>query len=370
MRNSCFQLARVALISCAAAIAIPGTATSQEVPRDFTSEVQAIFEEGGAPGMAMAIVHEGREAYAEAFGVRSIETDEAMTTDLLFHWASVTKPFVATAIVQLVEAGKIDLEASVTSYLPYFKMADDRYRAITIRQLLTHTSGMPDVSNYEWHNPVYDDGALERYVRSISHLELIAAPGERMQYSNIAFEMLGDVIAKTSGVSFEACVDAHILTPLGMDESTLLKVEARDELLVAPHAATSRGPRLRQHWPYNRMHAPSSCMISNVHEMARWAMANLNHGRLEDARILKETSYDLLWKPGSPVTNEVGLSWFLGKMQRLQTVSHGGGDQGFRTHVLLVPEHDFGIVIAFNGENAPKDAILQLALRRWLTSRP
>ena len=158
----------------------------ETLARDFTPAARAIFDEGGAPGMAVAIVHEGREVYAEAFGVRNIETGEALTTNLLFHWASVTKPFVATALVQLAEAGKVDLEAPVTEFLPYFALDDDRYREITIRQLLTHTSGMPDVDNYEWDKPHYDEGAAERYVRSLADENLIAAPGERMKYSNMA----------------------------------------------------------------------------------------------------------------------------------------------------------------------------------------
>lgn len=316
----------------------------------FHDEISGIFEKYDAPGMSVAVVHDGKTVYARAFGVKDIETGDAMTTDAQFHWASVTKPFVATAIVQLVEDGKIDLDKPVVEYLPYFKLADDRYREITVRQMLSHSSGMPDVSGYEWHKPQYDDGALERYVRSIADKELIAAPGEKTQYSNMAYEVLGDVIAKVSGVSFEEYVAANILAPLKMKDSTLLKKEVNETLLTSPHARTRNGPKVRTHWPYNRIHAPSSCMISNVNDMARWAMANLNRGELDGERILDEASYDLMWKPGSSASDVVGLSWFLREESGFQTVSHGGSDDGFRSIVMMVPAHDFGLVAVVNGD--------------------
>lgn len=109
--------------------------------------------------------------------------------------AFVSKPFLASAIKQLVEKGKINLDSTVISYLPYFKLKGESYKQITIRQMLGHVSGMPDVHDYEWDNPEYDAGALERYVHQIASNEMIAEPGEKYAYSNMAFECLGDVIA-------------------------------------------------------------------------------------------------------------------------------------------------------------------------------
>jgi CubicO group peptidase (beta-lactamase class C family) len=90
--------------------------------------------------------------------------------------------------------GKIDLDAPVVRYLPYFRMSDERYKIVTVRQMATHTSGIPDVDDYGSDKPKYDEGALERYVRSLSNLKLVFAPGEQFRYSNIAFEIMGDVI--------------------------------------------------------------------------------------------------------------------------------------------------------------------------------
>src|SRR5262245_33353633 len=112
--------------------------------------------------------------------------------------ASITKPFVATSVMQLVEKGKVDLEATVVKYLPYFRLNDERYATITVRQMLSHLSGMPDVNDYEWDKPQYDDGALERYVRSLTNQSLIAAPGGNFNYSIMSYEVRSCMIARVS----------------------------------------------------------------------------------------------------------------------------------------------------------------------------
>jgi CubicO group peptidase (beta-lactamase class C family) len=118
------------------------------------------------------------------------------------------------------------LNDPVIKHLPYFRLKDPRYKEITVRQMVTHTSGMLDVTNYHWDKPEYDDGALERYVRSLDDKTLRWAPGKEFRYSNMAFEVLGDLVAKVSGKSFEEYVAENILEPVGMKSSTLLYKKA------------------------------------------------------------------------------------------------------------------------------------------------
>src|SRR5687768_2904229 len=270
-----------------------------------------------------------------------------VTPKTLFHMASITKPFVATSIMQLVEQGKVDLDAPVVRYLPYFRIDDPRYRAITVRQMVTHTSGMPDVENYEWDKPQYDDGALERYVRSLGAQKLRWEPGTKYAYSNMAFEVLGDLVAKVSGVSFDDYVEENILKPLGMVSSSLLLKKVDPTLLAAGHRVGRDGSlAVVAHYPYNRAHTPSSNLHSNVEDMARWMSANLNRGEIGGHRILKEATYDVMWKPAAKVGNtlDVGISWFLTTIEGEQTVGHSGGDDGFRSNLILVPAKKIGIV--------------------------
>jgi len=340
--------------------------------------VADVMERFSVPGMTVAVTRGDEMVYAGAFGVTNLQTLEPMRPEHIFHMASVSKPFVATAIMQLVEAGRIDLDEPVVTYLPYFALDDERSSQITVRQMLNHTSGMPDVEDYEWDRPQYDDGAAERYVRSLASEKMIAAPGELCRYSNMAFDTLGDVIAKVSGRIFEDFVDEGILDPLGMVESSFLRTEIAEQLRTTPHV-WRLGPVVSEIYPYNRPHAPSSTLNSSVVEMTRWAIANLNRGELDGVRILSERSYDELWTPSARIsdTSQIGLSWFIGEHRGLQTISHGGGDTGYRTFLVLVPEPDLGLVIAANYDLTPmaelSKGLLDVVLgyqpempRRWI----
>ncbi len=199
------------------------------------TEIERIFQNSSCPGLAVGVVKDYQLVYAKGFGVTNLETGEEVTPRTLFHMASVTKPFVATAIMQLLEQGRLSLDDRIVDHLPYFEMKDERYTTLTIRQFLTHSSGMPNVEDYHWDEPEYDEGALERYVRSLSDRELLFEPGEQFTYSNLAFEVLGDLIAKVSGQSFADYVKEQILLPLGMDDSSILIRDVDPTLLANGH---------------------------------------------------------------------------------------------------------------------------------------
>ena len=341
---------------------------AQDNPTEIEEKVgpfiKNIMKSYELPGLAVSIVKDNKIVYAKGFGVKNLETKEPITEKSLFHMASVSKPFSATAIMQFVEKGKVDLDDPVVKYLPYFKVNDERYKEITIRQMLSHISGMPDVRDYEWDKPVYDDGAAERYVRSLTDKELIAAPGEMFAYSNMAFEVLGDLIAKVSCMSFEDYVKTNILDHLGMEESTFLKKKVSPDLATTPHVMGLK-IKVSDIYPYHRAHAPSSTLHSNVLEMCNWAMANMNRGVLGGKCILKPESYDVLWEPAklnNGETTMVGLSWFLRTYREIDTVFHSGGDVGYRTFFVMMPEKKAAAVVLSNCDFAPTGNIAIAAL--------
>jgi CubicO group peptidase (beta-lactamase class C family) len=337
----------------------------------FVQEVVASF---GLAGLAIGIVRSGELVYTQGFGVRNLDTHEPVTPRSLFHLASVSKPFVATAIVQLIEQGQIALQAPIVTYLPYFNLKDPRYKDITIQQMLSHTSGMPDTVDYHWYAPEDDEEALERYVRSLADEELIAAPGEKYAYSNIAFEVLGDVIAKVSGQPFEAYVKAHVLDPLEMHNSTFLRREVRRDLAAAPHFGAPLMV-LAGAYPYHRAHAPSSTLHSSVEEMSQWAIANLNRGRFKGKHIVQSESYRVLWQSyvqtGKEIWEEaVGLSWFLGSYRGRRVIHHGGSDPGFGSQLVVVPEEDAAVVVLANANTAAVECVTDAALDVLLGGEP
>jgi len=315
------------------------------------------------PGLAVGVVEGDRLVYARGFGVRSLAGADPVTPETFFHLASVTKPFVGTALVQLADAGKLDLDAPVTATLPHFAIDDERASAITARQMLAHISGMPDTDDYGWDKPQYDDGALERYVRSLGELRLLSDPGTRYAYSNIAYEVLGDMVAKASGVSFEEYVARDILRPLGMTHSSLLVREIDPAMLADGHVLDERGEIVVSAvFPYNREHAPSSTMYSNVRELACWAAANLAGGELAGSRIVDATSHaamlQALTVAHSEYHSSVGISWFQWPYRGRRVVAHSGGDTGFSSMFVFVPQAG---IAAFAMANTDRGLVPELA---------
>jgi CubicO group peptidase (beta-lactamase class C family) len=247
---------------------------------------------------------------------------------------------------------------------------------MTVQQMLSHTAGMPNAWEFGWHAPEYDEGALERYVRRLANLELIHAPGEEYDYSNAAFEVLGDLIAKVAGQPFETYIKQQILDPLQMHNSTFLRQEVRRELATTPHFGMPV-MTLGDTYPYHRAHAPSSTLHSNVIEMSQWAIANLNRGEFRGKRILQPESYDQLWhrfvETGETVWEEAcGLSWFFGTYGGHQLIHHGGSDPGFQAELVLIPAQGDAVIVMTNsnsgGAAAVMDATLDLLL--GLESKP
>jgi CubicO group peptidase (beta-lactamase class C family) len=345
----CFSLRALTGMAIIATSCMGRPAQAQELSSRIDAYLASQVEAMGIPGVSAAVVRDGEVAYQGAFGVRRLGGGERLTPDHVFHFASVSKPFVATAIVQLAQEGKLGLEDRVTEHLPYFRLADERYRSITIRQMLNHTSGMVDVPDYEWDSPQYDEGAAERYVREMEADGMLWAPGDGWRYSNKAFDALGDLIGKVSGLSFEDYVQENILDPIGMKGSSFIYPEIAEDLRTSGHVGTP--PRLSDVYPYNRRHAPSSTLNSSVSQMVNWMLVNLGRGELRGVRILPRESYDLLWRPSAETSAEgvrVGLSWFLSDFEGHFAVGHGGGDTGFRSYILLMPDDEVGVVIASN----------------------
>ena len=340
--------------------------------------LEEIISLWGVPGLGVGIVQEGKIIYTRYFGVQSLDTRAPVTETSVFCIASIAKIFVASAVMQLVERGLIDLDAPVAQYLPYFSLDDARYKEMTIRQMLSHTSGMPDMEESEYDelvaHPEFDEGAAERYVRGLSHLKLAAAPGERFLYSNIAYNVLGDLIAKISGQSFEDYMREHILRPAGMPTSAFSHLDVPQDRLVLPHLRTPE-MIVNPVYPYHRADAPASFLHTTVEEMCHWAITCLNGGVFNGARILSPASYDLMWTPvverGSPPFYEShGLGWVLGHFDGLKTAAHGGGGFGWTDFFFLLPEVNQAAVILCNEESSARSRFIRAVIHAMLGKEP
>jgi CubicO group peptidase (beta-lactamase class C family) len=321
---------------------------------------QTVTGSFGVAGLAIGIVR-GEQVYARGFGVKDIRTLEPVTADSLFHLASISKTFVATGIMQLVERGQLDLDSPVVHYLPDFILDDERYRQMTVRQMLSHTSGMPDTDDYGWDRPEEDDQALERYVHSLVNEKLIASAGEKFAYSNVAYEVLGLLIARCSGQSFEDYIEQSLLRPLGMNSSTFLKTQVAPEHGTTPHIVLPPTV-VSSEYPYNRAHAPSSTLHSSTRELCSWAAMNLNQGELQGRRILQAAGFEQLWHPyqqtGPDHPNEfAGLSWFIDTYRGQRRLRHDGVDVGFQSDLVMLPEQSLAVTVLSNTIPTPMNVI-------------
>lgn len=324
----------------------------------ITQFIHALLKAHQLPGLAVGVVSENRAVYAAGFGVRDLRRGNPVSEQSLFHLASISKLFVAAAVLQLVEQGRVRLEDPVIRHIPDFKLKSQACGEITIQHLLTHTAGMSDITDYHWDAPEYDSRALQRFVRSLAGDALLTPPGEVFAYSNTGFEVLGYLVARVSGTTFERYVQQHILRPCGMRASTHFRRRVPAALAVTPHLRTLT-PTVSPIYPYHRAHAPSSTLHSSAVEMNAWAIANLNRGQAATTRILEPETYAQLWRPrapthrSSPIVQSIGLGWFLGEHRGQWTASHSGGDVGFTSQFILLPEAGIGVTVLCNAVPAP-----------------
>ena len=216
-----------------------------------------------------------------------MDSGAPVTPQTIFQVAEVTYAPTALAVLKLAQEGALDLDAPITDYLPYFTMQGDGADRITARHLLMHTSGVPDSGDTAADWPTMkiqtDDEAIERFVRGMADTELLFAPGEGYEWSDLGYDILGDVVAKVAGRPFEQYMQENILQPLGMAHSTFLRDEADPALLASPHIDEVGVVKVADVVPYSRQFAAANNLHSNVEDMAQFILATINRGEVDGA---------------------------------------------------------------------------------------
>lgn len=367
------ELAALALalqVNVAGASPDPCGGVSIGAGTEMFARLDEIASANAVVGYVIGIVSEGRFVSAHAFGERELGTGQCLDTSSILHWASVSKPFVATAIMQLHERGMLDLDSPMVEILPDYRTPDARLRRITIRQLLLHTSGLPDVEDYQWDRPQYDDGALSRWVLEESPRVLLFDPGSAREYSNTGYDILGLVIQRVSGTSFEKYMERNIFAPLGMTETTFVYPDVPDRLRTVGHSGTGNRVPV-EHYPYNRRHAPSSTLNTNVTDMGRFVSALLNGGQLGETRILDARTVDEMWTPRWTVRDRplkaAAMGWVVEDHDGRRMIRHFGWDDGFRSALIVFPDERSAVFLVTNDETAPMGELLRAALGEQAT---
>lgn len=187
------------------------------------------------PGLSIGLVRNDSIIYNKGYGVRSIKTDNLVTENTIFHTASISKLFTAVATMKLIEQNVIKIDDKLVEILPELKYVDKRVENITIKNLLNHTSGLTDISNYHWDNNNQSDNSLKEFVLGLN-LKLDSDPSSEYQYSNLAYDILGHAIEQVSGSTFDDFLKDNILNKSGMYSSDFRYFKIHDSLKTSPHS--------------------------------------------------------------------------------------------------------------------------------------
>jgi CubicO group peptidase (beta-lactamase class C family) len=296
------------------------------------------------PGFALVIVKGDQIVYLKGYG-QADSSGRPVTPQTPFIIGSVTKAFTALAVMQLVEAGKVELDAPVQQYIPWFRVADPRASAqINVRQLLHQTSGLPMIRETQlWTEQ--DEGALERTVRFLETAELDFRPGQSFGYSNANYETLGLIVQTVSGQSYEDYIRQHIFAPLDMQNSFVSQEEALQHGMASGYRWWFGIP-VPVTLPYNRAELPAGYIISSAEDMAHFLIAQMNGGRYRDTSVLSADGVALTHT--GPVPNTYGMGWESVRINGRTLINHDGGTASFQCSVFFDPEERVGVFVAAN----------------------
>lgn len=317
----------------------------------------------GAPGCAAAIERDGALLAAGARGSADLVTGAPITPATVFYAGSVSKQFVATAVLLLAERGALDLDERVGHHVPELPPS---LRIPTLRQLMQHTGGVPDYLSLatrhgrDWSDRFDNAEALALLMREDT---LHFAPGSAWRYSNGGYLLLAEVIARASGQSFRAFADSALLRPLGM-ASSHFHDDLDHEIANLAMGYRSDSTGAHQAWPLRFAAVGSGGLYTTVLDLARWS-GNWWHNRLgrRDAALADRQSVRAVLDTGDTLTYALGVIIDERDGQRIRR--HGGGLAGYRAALLQFPDHRVGIAVLCNGDRTNAEAVANDIARRY-----
>jgi len=332
-----------------------GAATNTPGFSGIDEFVEAEMDAQRIPGLSLAIVRDDRIVHMRGFG-HADQSGQAVSPQTPFVIGSVSKSVTALAIMQLVEAGEIKLDAPVSRYIPWFRVADAKASAeITVRHLLNQTSGLSTKTGRSFQgNGDTTDGALEKAVRTLRTVELTGDVGEIHQYSTINYSVLGLIVQIVSQQSYESYVQEHIFDPLKMRRSFTSKADAEPYGLAAGHRYWFGRPTATDE-PYNRGLLPAGFLISSAEDMARYITAQLNNGMYDGMAVLSPSGTAALHRPAASTAETAvsyGMGWFVGPVNGIPAVFHQGETFAYHANIVLIPRSKQGVVVLMNAENS------------------
>jgi CubicO group peptidase (beta-lactamase class C family) len=351
----------LARFSCLAALtflpSVAPVALAQPAPTSQLDAVMTSAFKADQPGAAALVVKDGKVVYRKAIGMASMELGVPLQPETVFRLGSITKQFTAAAVMLLVEDGKISLSDPIEKYLPGYPTQG---HVITVEHLLTHTSGIQSYTSIPGWFPkkIRTDLPLLELIDAFKNEPMQFAPGERYAYNNSAYVILGAVIEKASGETYERFLTKRIFEPLGMTRTLFGSNEPIIKGRAQGYGEDKGVVRNAEFLSMTQPHAAGS-LVSTIDDLAKWDAALLAGTLLKRTSLQKmATPYTL--KDGSSTGYGYGLQ--IGSVRGRESVEHGGGIPGFSTYGLSLPGARIYVAVLTNSD-APKAAPGYLARR-------
>jgi D-alanyl-D-alanine carboxypeptidase len=392
----CFLVLTALLCSCHSAPKAPeriGHFT------EFQDYLDKLVESGSPPGLSFAVVKDDTVVYSRGVGWADEPRGLLATPATAYHWWSCTKIATAIAVLQLQEKGKLSLSDPVIHHLPFFEVEYPRQesKVITILNLLNHSSGLPDPSALTLMSWIHHHGETSLnqtdFVRNVlpDYSRLRFEPGERAEYSNLGYMVLGAIIESAAGISYEDYIRLNILQPLGMNHTDFVYTRSMEPdeaagshplwnimtpllpLVAASYIRELEGAHIWMERVYTDQTPPSG-LIGSVTDAARLVAAYLNGGVLDGHRILSEKSVALMTYDGqikdsmedSSDFRRQGIGWQIFGRTGRRVLTHDGGGPGFSTKIQLYPDEHLGFVLFTNDATIEPWKIMRLASQlKW-----
>jgi len=323
---------------------------------DLDAKIDAGMKAHSIPGVAVAIWADGEEC-VKGYGVTNVDYPMPVDDDTVFRIGSTTKTFTGTAMMRLVDQGKVDLDAPVRRYLPEFAVADAAASAeVTVRQLLNHTPGWlgDDIQDFG-----RGDDALARYVDAMYRLPQLTAPGSVFAYNNAGLVVAGRVIEAVTGSTYESAVQSLLLDPLQLTRTHYFSDQIVGLNVAASHNVVDGKPVVDTgFWAFPRSCNPTGGLMSTARDQLRYARFHLGDGSAPDGtRLLSQQSLEEMRSTsgvGGTLLVEMigmGVTWMLRPSAENVTIAqHGGTWSGQHSGFFMVPERNFAMTVLTNSE--------------------
>ena len=349
-----------ALLTLVTMFAVPACAGHESaLSAKVDAAVRQHMKDQKIPGLSLAVVRNGAVVKASGYGLANLEVSAPAKADTVYAAGSITKQFVASAILLLTEEGKVGLDDSIAKYFPEAPVA---WKSVTIRNLLTHTSGSPDVSGnteqtlwtkgiIDYHREYTEDELARTYFAQPLEFE----PGTKWSYSNTGYEILGFLIHRVTGEYYGEFLREHFFAPFGMTTTTVI-----DLADVVPNRASGydvvdgRWKNVRLWQSESTLSTAEGSLLMSVLDLAKWDAA------LNARRVLKRASLEVMWTPvplddGSAYPG--GMAWFIANARGHRIVFHTGGGFGFSTVISRYLDDRITIIVMTNVEPPHADVM-------------